>query len=446
MDELLGQVICGCGACCCSVLTNTSPECLQKVVCCPLILCDQGCNNHCEAGLRCWCKCCCGFLRMWALSCSSSNSSYYYIDCRGSGCGVSAATLCGFIVAAFCILLGIVCEITAYDYGNNQCNTPIDAHVVVQGVVLIGDGIVLLYVLGKYYIRKSIDFPLPHATVFPRFHGLFVKDLRLAFLLGTVSLGFWWAILGYYWLAGVECEPQDDFLLTVDSFAIAVEFILVLFFLVLVYIVLVIAACDEGSCRFGSAGMDCFLCCCRCCLKTPSDFDQRYGEQVVNARNAYPPQRNSCLQILMDIIKLCGCIRPGYTRRSLNEVEVALPEELEQPIQNASIDQPLSPAPSYPQPAVPSYPPDPTLHSALSYSPDQAAPSYPPDQAALSYPPDQAALSYPPDQALPSAPSYSPDPAVPSDSPDPSYPPAPVAAQAIHLNFPSSTTEAPPPT
>lgn len=364
MDELLGQVICGCGACCCHILSNTSPECLQKVICCPLILCDKCGDKFCEDGLRCWCKCCCGFLRMWALSCSNSGSSYYYVNCTGGDCGISAATLCGLLVAIFCILLGIVCEITAYDYGNNQCNAPIDAHVVVQGVVLVGDGVVLLYVLRKYYMRKSIAVPLPHATVFPRFHGLFVRDWPLAFLLGAVSLGFWWTILGYYWLAGVECDPKDDFLLTVDSFAIAVEFILVLFFLGLVYTVLVITACDEGSCRFGSAGLDCFLCCCRCCLTTPPGFDQRYGEEVVNVRRAYPPQRNSCLQLLMDILKLCGCIRPGYTRRSLDELEVVLPEELEQPVQDSSIDQPHSPAPSYPHPALPSDPPDPLLPSA----------------------------------------------------------------------------------
>lgn len=390
MAEELAKVVCLCGQCCCEVLSNSSPECVEKIICCPLILCDKGCNDHCEAGLRCWCKCCCGFLKMWALSCSNSGSSYYYINCGDTDWGISATVLCGIIVAICCLLLGIVCEVTANSFGDNQCNAPIDTHVVVQGVVLIGDAIVLIYVLGKYYIPKSITFPTPHAAVFPRFHGLFARDWVLAILLGAVSLGFWWSILGYYWLAGVECDPEDDFLLTTDSFAIAVEFILVLFLLLLVYIVIAIAACDEGSCRFGSAGLDCFLCCCICCLKTPDDFEQRRRQQAAAAREAYSSERSTCLKVLMDILKLCGCIRPGYTRRSLTDMSVMIPDEPNQepdiiypPTMNdhflspAQTDVPAAPsAPAYP--SAPPYPTDPASVEDIQLDIPLPSPEVPP--------------------------------------------------------------------
>ena len=386
-SDLEGVILCT--RCCCEMLANSSPECMEAVVCYPVHQCDE-CFTWCESGLSCCCKCCCGFLKLWAMSCSNSGSTYYYIDCGDDGeCGISATVLCGMIVAIGCLLLGIVCEITAYNFGDNQCNAPIDAHVVVQGIVLIGDALVLLYVLGKYYIPKSITFPAPHAAVFPRFHGLFTRDWVLAILLGAVSLGFWWSILGYYWLAGVECDPKDDYLLTTDSFAIAVEFILVLFLLLLVYIVIAIAACDEGSCRFGSAGIDCFLCCCICCLKTPDNFEQRRRLRAAAARQAYSSERSTCLKILMDILKLCGCIRPGYTRRTLTETSLMISEEANKqpdiiypPTMN---DRPLSPA----QSDVPAAASAPTYPSAPAYS---AAPAHPADPASA----EDIQLSIPP--------------------------------------------------
>lgn len=261
-----------------------------------------------------------------------STSTYYHINCGNCECGLSATVICGLLIAIFCLCVGTICEITAYNFGDNQCETPIDTHVVVQGIVLIGDAVVILYILFKYYLPKSIAFPLPNSAVFPRFHGLFVRDRRLALLLGVVSLGFWWSVLGYYWLSGVQCDPEDAFLLTMSSFSIGVEFLLVLFCLFLVYTVLVIAACDEGSCRFGAVQMDCFLCCCLCCFTTPPDFQQRYNRQASAARNSYSYSRNTCLLFLMDILKVCGCIRPGYvTKRALEEGEprVSTPVEVQ---------------------------------------------------------------------------------------------------------------------
>ena len=321
MDDLLGGVLCACGTCCCHLLSNVSPQCLQQVLCFPLAPCSKCRGEHWENCLHCCCKACCECMRLWGQSCARSGSTLYYVDCGNCECGVSATVICGLIAAVFCICLGIICEITAYRFGDNQCKQPIDTHVVVQGIVLIGDAIVLLYVLYKYYIPRSIAFPLSNSTVFPRFHGLFARDRPLGLLLGVVSLGFWWTILGYYWLAGVECDPEDDFLLTMDSFAIAVEFILVLFCLGFVYVVLVIAACDEGSCRFGAVQTDCFLCCCLCCFTTPADFQQRHHQQAAAARRTYPFHRNTCLLFLMDILKMCGCIRPGYVSKSTIEAE-----------------------------------------------------------------------------------------------------------------------------
>ena len=261
---------------------------------------------------------------MWALSCTNTGSTYYYIDCGEGDCGVSVAVLCGFIVAAGCLCLGVLCEILTYNFKNDECDEPIEVHAVVQGIALIGDAILLTYVLFKYYTPKSITFPVPDSSVFPRFHGLFVKDRLLSFLLGLVSLGFWWSVLGYYWLADIHCETEDTFLVSVDSFAIGVEFVLVLFFLCLVYVILAIASCDEGSCRFGAISRDCFLCCCQCCFKADPEFEQQRQYAYTQARREYPEDRNTCLSMLMDIIKLCGCIRPEYTSRLPTEVDRAI--------------------------------------------------------------------------------------------------------------------------
>lgn len=340
MDDLLGEVLCACGTCCCHLLSNVSPGCLQTVLCCPFVLCRHCDGELWERGLHCCCRACCGCMRVCAGGCMHSTRTYYHVNCGDWDCGVSATVICGLIIALFCLCLGGICEITAYKFGDNQCETPIDSHVVVQGVVLIGDAVVILYILWKYYLPRSIDFPLSSSAVFPRFHGLFVRDRPLALLLGVVSLGFWWSLLGYYWLSGVKCDPEDDFLLTMSSFAIGAEFLLVLFCLCFVYIVLTIVACDEGSCRFGAVQTDCFLCCCLCCFTTSPDFQQRYQRQATATRHAYPHSRNTCLLFLMDILKLCGCIRPGYVVRREEGPRVSTHVEAEMQPGHDSVLQP----------------------------------------------------------------------------------------------------------
>ena len=305
MGELLG-VECLCELCKCLC---QDPECTKSICCCCCTLCECMSLHGLEHFIQGCCTGCCHMLSLCLEGCASTSNSRANIHCVNFSCSCAALLLT--VLAVFCCMVGTVSLTTAYQFGDNHCETPIDTHVVVQGIAMFGNGFGLLYVCCRYYSPTAVSFPYPDKPVFPRFHSLFVKDIPLTILMVTVSLGFWWSLLGYYWLSGVECDPADAFLLTMDSYAVGFEFVLVLCFLVLVYTVLGVAACDEGTCKYTDLQLDCFLCCCECCLKTSEDFQGGRRQRTAEARKEYPQQRNQCLALAMNTILLCGCIRAG---------------------------------------------------------------------------------------------------------------------------------------
>lgn len=216
--------------------------------------------HYCCKGIGKCCKGCCDCLGSCCSSCGKCCSSCFKECSKIFDRPFSSCLLLQFIVM-FCPF--ILCWVVAFIEFNSSCDRPIAIHLIIQGICLLLNFLLIIYLMYKYSTPQP---SLEEKSFTQKLVYLICYDFVICTYIFFLAFEVAWNIVGHYWLADSNCD--SSVLESIDLLGIIINWVyLGLIFLYLLCIGL-LHFCEECHCE-GCCICFYYLCCCCCCFDKP---------------------------------------------------------------------------------------------------------------------------------------------------------------------------------